>query len=495
MSGDRPPEYLRGLVRELCKLPRETEWVEFKVDDVEPKEIGEYVSALANSAALFGKAQAYLVWGIEDAGHAIVGTRFQPADAKVGNEELENWLLHLLNPKLQFRFFTADFDGRRVVLLEIERAFRHPVQFQGQEYIRVGSYKKKLKDHPERERALWRAFDRKPFEDDLALGSLTDQDVLRLLDYPAYFDLLSRPLPSGPAGILEQIEADQLVRRDGAGGFGVTNLGAVLFAKRLADFPGLARKAVRVIRYYGNSRTDETKEHPDDRGYANGFQALIARIMGLLPPNEAIRQALRTTRPLYPELAIRELVANALIHQDLFVTGRGPMVEVFDDRLEVTNAGAPLVDAERFLDLPPRSRNERLASLMRRLGICEERGSGIDKVVFQVEFFQLPAPRFDVPEDSTRAVLLGPRALAKMGREDRIRACYWHACLRWVNGEYLTNTSLRERFGIATENSASASRLIREAVDGGVIAPFDASAAPKLMKYVPWWAKRGEEGT
>ena len=145
MSTDRTPEYLISLVNELRKLPRETEWVEFKQNNAAPEEIGEYLSALANSAALVGKAFAYLVWGINDESHAIVGTTFSPTGTKVGNEELENWLLRLLTPKIHFRFFEIDIADSRVVLLEIGRAFRHPVQFQGQEFIRVGSYKKRLR--------------------------------------------------------------------------------------------------------------------------------------------------------------------------------------------------------------------------------------------------------------------------------------------------------------------------------------------------------------
>ncbi|MDH5639793.1 MAG: ATP-binding protein [Nitrospira sp.] len=104
MSTDRPTGYLVSLVRELCKLPQETEWLEFKVNDAQPQEIGELLSALSNSSALAGKAFAYLVWGIADGDHAIVGTQFSPRVAKVGNEELENWLLKLLTPKIHFRF-------------------------------------------------------------------------------------------------------------------------------------------------------------------------------------------------------------------------------------------------------------------------------------------------------------------------------------------------------------------------------------------------------
>lgn len=488
MTTDRSVEYLTGLIRELCKLPQETEWAEFKENKAEPAEIGEYLSALANSAALAGKAFAYLVWGVADGDHAIVGTRFAPRAAKVGNEELESWLLRSLSPKIHFHFHEATVDGQSVVLLEIERAFRHPVQFQGVAYIRVGSYKKKLKDFPEKERELWRIFDRTPFENGIAAERVRDEDVVRLLDFSAYFDLLNRPLPDNRDLILKALSDDSLILPCEAGGWNITNLGAMLFAKRLDEFRALQRKAMRVIQYRGASRVETLKEQVGSRGYACGFEGLIGYINGLLPSNEVIEQALRKTVPQYPELAVRELVANALIHQDFFVTGAGPMVEIFEDRIEITNPGVPLVDTQRFVDTPPKSRNEALASLLRRMGICEERGSGWDKVVFETELYQLPAPLAEATDDHTRVVLFAPRPLVKMDKADRVRAVYLHACLRYVNREYLTNTSVRARFGIEPQNLANASRLIREAVAAKVIAPDDPDAAPKLMRYVPFWA-------
>ena len=101
---------------------------------------------------------------------------------------------------------------------------------------------------------------------------------------------------------------------------------------------------------------------------------------------------------------------------------------------------------------------------MRRMGMCEERGSGIDKVVFQTELYQLPAPKFEVAEGFTRSTLFGHRPLNKMDKADKVRACYLHACLRYVSQDFMTNTSLRQRFGIASKNSATASRMIRDAI-------------------------------
>ena len=321
MTTDRTEEYLHGLLRELCALPGETEWVEFKSNKVNPQEIGEYISALSNSAALCGKTNAYLVWGVADETHEVLGTDFIPSLAKQGNEELENWLLRLLVPKIHFYFYSLDFDGKSVVLLEISRASRHPVQFQGVEYIRIGSYKKKLKDFSEKERALWRVFDETPFEEMIAAERIPEDEVLKLIDYSAYFDLMSLSLPENRQGIIERLKADGLIAKCDAGGWNITNIGALLFAKNLSDFKSLKRKAMRVIVYKDNSRVETIREQEVSKGYACGFEGLFGFIHNLLPRNEVIKDALRKDVAMYPELAVRELVANALIHQDLCAKG------------------------------------------------------------------------------------------------------------------------------------------------------------------------------
>lgn len=487
MNGQRSPEYLEGLLRELCALPYETEWVEFKADNTDPQEIGEYLSALANSAALAGKAAAYLVWGVRDQDHAVVGSNFDPRATNKGNEELENWLLRLLEPKIDFHFFCLSTEKGSVILTEINRASRHPVRFAGQEYIRVGSYKKKLKDHPEKERTLWRIFDRVSFEEDIAAERLKDEDVLLRLDFPKYFDLLNLPLPDGRDAILDALKQDRLIAPSEAGGFNITNLGAILFAKNLGDFPRLKRKAIRIIQYVGTGRIEALREYEDTKGYAAGFDELIGYIDAQLPANEVIGQALRKTVRAFPEVAVRELVANALIHQDFFVTGAGPMVEIFEGRIEITNPGEPLVDTQRFLDSPPTSRNEVLASLMRRFQICEERGSGIDKVAIEVERYQLPAPLFEVPKGFTRTTLFAHKSLVDMSKVERMRACYLHACLQYVTRQRMTNASLRERFGIAEKNASMVSRFLNETMDANLIVVADPDAGPRNRHYLPFW--------
>lgn len=490
MTVDRNTEYLQSLLRELCRLHRdEIEWVEFKVGNEQPDLIGEYISALANAAAYCGKVHAYLLWGVDDQTHDIVGTEFRPLQKKIGNEELESWLLRAISPKVNFRFFEIEIEGRCVVMLEIGAAFRHPVQFKSIEYIRVGSYKKKLKDFPEKERELWRIFDRIPFEKEIAAEHVSADEVLKLLDYPAYFDLLQLALPESRDGILDTLEADDMIIKEDAGKWNITNLGAALFARRLGDFTRLKYKAVRVILYKGENKLETVREQEGGRGYASGFEDLIGFVQNLLPSNEVMGQALRKTVPMFPELAVRELIANAIIHQDFHIGGTAPMIEIFANRMEITNPGLPLVKTDRFLDSPPKSRNEALASFMRRIGVCEERGSGIDKVVIQTEVYQLPAPVFEITEEHTRAILFSHKELKEMDKADKIRACYMHAGLRYIQRDFMTNTTLRERFGIESKNSAMASRIIKETLDAGMISPFDPESSRKYMKYIPWWGK------
>ncbi len=488
MPAHQSPDQLARLLRELSKLTKETEWVEFKHNNDDPQMIGEYISALANSAALLGKQSAYVVWGIADEDHALLGTKFKPSTTRHKQQELESWLLQKIAPKIHFQFLEFEVEDLPFVILEINAANHTPVQFDGVEFIRVGSYTKKLKDHPAKERELWRTFDRVPFEQQMATENQSEEQVLKLLDYPAYFDLTQLPLPDNRAGILNALKADRLIVKSDSGQWHISNLGAVLFAKQLNDFPQLARKAVRVVLYKGNNRIETIREILVNKGYATGFEGLIGYINNLLPENEVIGQALRKSVPMFPELAIRELVANAIIHQDFTLSGTGPMIEIFVDRMEITNPGIPLVDTQRFLDSPPRSRNEALASFLRRVGICEERGSGIDKVVFQTEFFQLPAPAFEVTPEHTRAILFGHKDFKDMGKEDRTRACYLHCCLKYVNREPMNNTSLRERLGIEVKNSAMISRIIKQAVSEEIIRPYDPDAGTKAMRYIPFWA-------
>lgn len=488
MSSIEPAD-LERIVRELCNLPRETPWVEFKHNVADPVEIGEYISALSNSAALEGVSRAYMVWGVEDQGHAVVGTSFSARGAKgKGHEDLVPWLTRLLAPHIHFDFHEGSVDGESVVMLEIAAATSRPIQFSGTEYVRIDSYKKMLKDYPEYERRLWKSFDLRSFETLTALSGLSVREVLSKIDFQSFFRLSGVRVPDDEEEILSGLQKFEICRWDLADQWSITNLGAILFANNFDDFPNISRKAPRVIQYRGDSRRETLREQVGTLGYASGFQGLFGYIKSLIPESEVIDNALRRSELTYPELAIRELVANMLVHQDLSLGGSGPTVEIFEDRMEITNPGQPLIDAARFIDSPPLSRNEKLARALRYLRICEERGSGWDKIGFEIELHQLPAPLIKVTETHTRVTMFAPRPLTTMQKDDRVRAIYLHACLRYVDHKQVTNASVRDRFSIAKGNAAIASRFIKEAIEEAVIKPYDPTVGTKAMSYVPFWA-------
>jgi len=485
------PEQLSALLIELLAQPKESEWLEFKHNNTDPDMVGQTFSALANAAALHGKHTAYMVWGVEDGTHKVLGTKFKPRNAKKGNEELENWLMRSLHPQVSFKIHEFNHVGHPMVLFELPRASHAPIRFGSEEFIRVGGLTKKLKDYPAKEAELWASFAKKPFETGVAKADVSGDDVLSLIDVAGCFEMLGIPLPSGREGFLNRLTDEKLIDPKPGGRFDITNLGAILFAKNLNPFDRLGRKAIRIIKYRGKGRTEaerEWRDLPSQKGYAVAYEAAVAFINSQLPQNEPIGQAFRAEVRMYPEKAIRELVANALIHQDFHVTGAGPMVEIFEGRMEITNPGEPLVDTLRFIDAPPRSRNEVLAAMMRRMKICEEGGSGIDKVVESIEAFQLPAPDFTTPPGFTKTTLFAHRKLNEMDQSDRIRACYQHACLCFVSGEKMTNSSLRKRFAIEEKNAAKASRIIAEAVAAHLVKQFDPATSNRYMKYVPFWA-------
>ncbi len=483
-----PKDKMIKLLEELISHKTENEWIEFKVNNYEPQLIGEYISALSNAAALHGKESGYLVYGVKDGTHEIKGTKFKPYETKVGEQELENWIATQLEPHIDFKIFELKYKEEDIVIFKIDPTHNIPVKFKNIEYIRVGSYKKKLSEFPEKERKIWGKSAKKEFEIDIALKDVSDDEVLKLLDYPGYFDLMKLNLPTNKEAIIEKFIEEKLIVKT-HNGYNITNLGAILFAKNLNSFDKLSRKAVRVILYKGKGRLETVKEHLVTKGYAIGFEGLIEYVNNILPINEEIGKAFRKEVRMYPEIAIRELVANAIIHQDFSEKGTGPMIEIFEDRVEITNPGKPLIDTLRFVDHSPQSRNEKLAYFMRRVNICEERGSGIDKVVNATEIYQLPPPNFKEENNFFRVVLYSYKTFKEMDKKDKIMACYLHCCLKYVSNEYMTNQTLRERFNIVNNNYPMASRIIADVISAGLIKDYDTeSKSKKFAKYIPFWS-------
>lgn len=459
------------LIDELLSGNSENGCVEFKHNNENKEMIGKLCSALSNSACIEQKDFGYIIWGIEDKTQGIIGTSFNPETKKVGNQVFLMWLSTRLTPRITISFRNIKHPKGNLILLEIPAAHTTPIEFENRAYLRIGSGTPPLSDYPEHFSKLINNLRQYTWELAIAKSFITSDDVLRLLEYPAYFKLTKQNLPDNKAGILERLEADKLINKDVGGNWNITNLGAILFAYNLDEFDSsLSRKGIRFVAYDGENRASSVKQRVDGKkGYATAFSGVVNYINDRLPVNEHIGSTLREPELLFPEIAIREIIANALIHQDMTISGAGPLIELFKTRIEITNPGKSLVKTERMIDLPPRSRNEALAALMRRMGMCEEQGTGLDKVILSIELNQLPPPEFQELESSMRVILFAAKSFADMTVNDRVRACYQHAIMKYLEGQKLKNSSLCKRFGLEKKNAAQATKVINKSLEREVI--------------------------
>lgn len=287
--------------------------------------------------------------------------------------------------------------------------------------------------------------------------------------------------------IIDHLLLEGLIKDDRQGSFDVFNLFAIVAAKDLSKFPLLARRAPRVIGSKGLSKLAGVDEVQGHMGYGAAFPRLLRYVMGKLPHTEEMTHGVRKTRHWLPEISLREFIANALIHQDLTTKGSGPVIELFQDRVKITSPGAPLISPERFIDAC-RSRNEKLAGLMKRFGHCEERGSGIDRALEAIESEALPPPLFQSMEGTTVVTVYADKPFAAMSKEDRLRACFQHAVRRFEANETMSNASLRLRLGLSDKQYPQVSVIIREAIEAKLIRPLDEDQAKRTARYLPAWA-------
>jgi len=476
-----------ALLDRLCQEPGEASWLEFKVNNADPQEIGEYISALANSAMLAGKDRAYIVFGVEDGTRTKVGTTVRLTELRKGGEDFQNWIARLLEPRILVEMADFECAASHYSIICIEPSYDRPLKFGGTEYIRIGQNKRRLSEFPQHERSIWLMTGRRKFEDAVALSNQSAADVFQKLSPEPMYDLTGEPRPRGDDEVLRKMIDRKFIIDNLDGHYDITNLGAILLANDITVFPSIANKSVRIIKYVGKDKTRAELERVGARGYATGFVGMMTFLMHRLPTEEQYISGVRKEIPVYPEMAIREVIANALIHQDFTITGAGPVIEIYENRIEIINPGNSLIETDRMVD-ERRSRNEELARAMRDFGICEERGGGLDKALIAIEGQHLPAPDFISSENSMRVVLFGPRAFTNMTKAEKIRACFFHCVLRWIEHDYMSNASLRERFSLPPEEYQVVSVIIAEAIKLKRIAPADPTQGRRNAKYVPYWA-------
>ncbi len=427
----------------------------------------------------------------EGGGHLLLGIVNEPPRPVVGTQAFRDpiSMAAKLQQAVGFRVDIEEVahpDGRVLVFHIPSRPRGTAYHYQGKYLMRSGEALVPMSE--DRLRGIFGEGDGN-WLDQYSKTGLHAGEVIDLLDTQGFFELLGAPYPMDRPGVIDRLLRERVIdETDDLFTYAIRRLGAVLLAKRLDDFPDLVHKAPRVVVYSGTSKLETRLDQVGNKGYAAGFQGLVRFVMAQLPQNEVIEDALRKEMKLIPEAVIRELVANALVHQDFAVGGASPTIEIYSNRVEISNPGEPIVPVERFID-GYQSRNERLADMMRRFGICEERSSGIDRVIALAELYQLPAPDFRAGYRRTYVTIYGPKPFDQMDRNDRVRACYQHCALRWVMSERMTNQSLRERFSLTEDKAAIASQIIAATIETGLVKP-DASVggSRKFARYLPFWA-------
>ena len=449
------------------------------------KRLTEHLSAFANQPG-----GGYLVFGVDSAG---TPTGVDEKQIETAVNQLANLGRAGLEPPLALDHAVEDYEAVRLLFVQVPESAIKPVHLRGkgleEAFIRSGGTTRRAS---RQEIGTLMLNSRTPRWEELhASVLLADTEFAAKLNVEPIFKMLERPAPTTPEETLVWMAGEHFISREPAGGGYITNLGAIAAARKLGDFTDLSRKAMRVVVYDGLNKAKTKQEREGTKGYAISFQGLMEFVMSLLPQSEVIEQALRRKRTIYPELALREIIANALIHQDFSIAGAGPLVEIFDDRIEVSNPGGllPSKRLDRLIGTQPESRNEQLARAFRRYRICEELGSGLLNAGLQVELYGLPAIDFASGPNHFKVTLFTPRTFAQMSARERLEACYQHAVLKHYSGSTMTNQSLRERLKMSEKQRSMVSVLIQEAIDKQLVKSADPdNKSRKFAEYVPHWA-------
>ena len=470
---------LDALHRSIQPIPQELNEIDWKGGlSNKTDRLAQHICAFANLSG-----GGFLVFGISD------DAEFEELDKATIEEtmkKLGNIAKNNLAWSIQLEHAVIDYEGHALLFVRIPEQQNKPVCLRGRDiyeaYIRSAGHTVKMSREQVHEMlALSHGL---TFEKRVARSAVMEETVLELLDYERLYELIDTRIPQDRSRIMDQMcEFGMIERKDDR--YDILNLGAILFARKLKDF-GLENKEVIVRKYSGTNNLVMELEYKMSVGYAIGFEDMVDTVMRFTSKEKI--EVRREAVPTYPRVAVREFAANLMVHQDFAITGMPITIEVFSNRLVMTNPGACLNDVNRLIDLPPHSRNESMAQLMLQLDMCERRGSGYDRAVAAIEEMLLPAYKVQSGDDYTRVCMFPMKALKDMTKEEKVIACYQHACLLYENNLNLTNQAVRERFGLDKNKSSVASRIIADTVERGLLKVSDEqNTSTKYVSYIPFY--------
>lgn len=476
-------EYLQHSLEPIPQEINELDWKSTLSPD--NKKLSRHLSAFANHPG-----GGFLVFGIEDKTANLIGINKETSEQII--QKLGSLCRDTITPVIGLDHAIENYKGVPLLFVHIKESAVKPVFINNKSiedsYIRSGG---STRQASRQELGILMLNSKTPHYEELQASNLkSSAEIFDLLDFRSVLKLSGKPTPQSTEEILHWMTEEKMIQQFDDTGFYILNFGALACAYNLNLFDGLARKNIRVIKYNGITKKETEKEQLGVKGYAIGYENLIDYIKALLPSSEVIKNALRTEATVYPEIALRELIANALIHQDFTIRGAGPMIEIFDNRIEISNPGKllPSKKIDRLIRTTPESRNEILASAFRRYGICEERGSGLEKAVSAIELYGLPPLKFEDLENSFRVTMYSPKPFAKLTPQERVEACYQHSIIQYYSNGGMTNTSLRERFKMSERQRPQVSLVIKEALVQNKIKPKDPNnMSTKFAEYIPFW--------
>lgn len=480
-------ERLMDVVNECLRLPDETDWVEFKINNSEYNSLWERLSWLSNTACLSWRDYGILIFWIEDVTLEIKWTNFKPDTKKEWGQPFLFKLSKDLQPSnVTPRVEKVKYNNKDLVIFLIPSAIDSPTTFKKIPYWRVGTATPPLSEYPDKQRKIWNNIYNKNFEKQIATSWLNSDEVFEYLDIDGFFSLLGYKKPENKKEVIEILKTEKIIKET-LSRFDITNLWSILFANAISKFDAIKNKWVRIIVYDGVDKSADNKSYDGNKWYALWFEDLLKHISLLIPSFEKIVDGKRVSSNAYPSIAMREFVANAIVHQD-FSIWAPPKIEIYKDRIEVSNSWQPIIEVERFID-SWKARNEDLSDLMRKMKFCEKLWSGYDKAIIAIEKKRLPAPKIETKDEEVVVTLYWSERVSNLSKEDRVRACFQHCAIKYVTKEdYMSNSSFRERMWLTEAQHSTWSKIIKDTIESWLIKELDPeNKANRYTKYVPFW--------
>lgn len=469
-----------ALDKSLYPVPQELNGVDWKCALSDNSErLAQHLCAFSNTLG-----GGYLVFGLND--DATFRSLSQSEIEQI-THRLVNIAYNSLAWPVQLEHSVVDYQGNTILLFRIPEQPNKPIYLRGGDiydsYIRSAGHT--FKASRNQVHALLASSYDLPFERRVAKRVKSGDEVEALLDYQSLYRLLDRKIPSEQQFRIKLLLDYNLINSSNDG-YDISNMGAILFARKLADFPLLVGKEIVVRKYQGTNNRVLSTEYRSQSGYAIEFEKLV----GFVSANTSVEQIEIHRKAVsdYPAVAIREFLANMMVHQDFGVRGMPITIELFSNRLSFTNPGYCLNDVNRLIDLPPHSRNEILAQMMLQLDLCERRGSGIDRAAEAIAQMRLPAYKVQSGDDYTRVTMYPKKNISEMTRDERVAICYQFACLQYEDGNSINNESLRDRFSLNKNQSALASRILSDTLSSRLIKVENPEMESRRYKsYIPFY--------